>query len=304
MSKKTYGGQALIEGIMFAGKEHQVSAVRRVNGDIEFYELPKKKYKILSLFNKIPFVRGLSSVVESAALGAKHFDFSADCYDVDPDNPEKDELSNPGKVAMVIGVAAAGVLAFFLGSFIFTIVPMFLAAALMPIFPGHTAQILLEGFFNVLLLVIYMWIIAKTPLIKRVFQYHGAEHKLINTLEAGKELTVENIKKHSKLHYRCGSSFVIFSVFVSIALYFFFPTDDLAARLVSRIILIPVVMGVSYELLKLANAARNTKMLKFISYPGLWMQGLTTKEPTDDQIEVAIASFNRLIEIENGQKID
>lgn len=286
---------------MFAGKKNQVTAVRRKNGAIDFYELPKKEYKILKILNKVPFVRGLSSIIESAALGSKHFNFSADCFDVDPDNPEEAELSQPGKVAMVIGVAAAGVLAFFLGNFIFTVVPMFLAAALMPIFPGHVAQVLLEGFFNVLLLVIYMLIIAQTPIIKRIFQYHGAEHKLINTHEAGEDLTVENIKRHSKLHYRCGSSFMIFTVFVSIVLYLFFPTDDLAVRLMSRIILIPVVIGVSYEVLKIANAARNNKMLRFISYPGLWLQGLTTKEPTDEQIEVAILSFNRLIEIEEGQ---
>jgi len=137
-----------------------------------------------------------------------------------------------------------------------------------------------------------------TPFIRRVFQFHGAEHKVINAYERNLPLTVENIQAQSRLHYRCGSSFMLFTVIVGMFIYFLVPADPLWLRLVNRALLIPVVLGVSFEVLQLTNAVRNIPVLKYLGYPGLWLQLLTTKEPTDDQVEVAILSFEKLLEVE------
>ena len=137
-----------------------------------------------------------------------------------------------------------------------------------------------------------------TPLIKRVFQYHGAEHKVINAYENNLPMTVENVQAQSRLHFRCGSSFMLFTVIVGMFVYFLVPTDPFWLRIVNRILLIPVVLGISFEVLQLTNSLRNVPVLKYLGYPGLWLQLLTTKDPDDKQVEVAIASFERLLEIE------
>ncbi len=141
------------------------------------------------------------------------------------------------------------------------------------------------------------------PIIKRVFQYHGSEHKVINCYEAGLELTVENVQKQSRLHYRCGSSFILFTVVVGMFVYFLFPIDPLWLRVSIRILLIPVVIGISFEVLQGTNALRNIPVLKYLGYPGLWLQLLTTKEPKDDMVEVAICSFKKLHEVEKNPEI-
>ena len=164
-------------------------------------------------------------------------------------------------------------------------------------------QILLETGFKLTLLLSYLYLISLAPIIKRVFQYHGAEHKVINCYEAGLPLTVENVQKQSRLHYRCGSSFILFTVIVGLFVYFLVPTDPLWVRLVSRILLIPVVIGISFEVLQATNKVRNVPVLRYLGYPGLWLQLLTTKEPKNDQVEVAIASFNKLHEVEKNPQI-
>lgn len=139
-----------------------------------------------------------------------------------------------------------------------------------------------------------------TPIIKRLFQYHGAEHKVISAYEAGVELTVENVQRFSRLHYRCGSSFIIFTVIIGVVIYSmpFFTWDSIWERIWIRIVLLPVVLGVSYEVLRATNAVRDIPVLRFLGFPGLWLQLLTTKEPQNDQVEVSIASFNRMLELE------
>ena len=152
--------------------------------------------------------------------------------------------------------------------------------------------------FKLILLLTYISLISLTPFIKRVFQYHGAEHKVINAYENGLPLTVENVQAQSRLHFRCGSSFILFTVIVGMFIYFLVPTDPFWLRIVNRILLIPVVLGISFEVLQGTNALRNVPVLKYLGYPGLWLQLLTTKEPDDKQVEVAIASFEKLIEVE------
>lgn len=297
----TYGGQALIEGVMFGGKEHTVTAIRRKDDSIEYFHLPKEKNRTRAKLKKIPFVRGIVALIESAGIGSRHLTFSSDRYDVNPGEEKIQESEETSKLAMILGVAAVGVLSFLFGKFIFTLVPVFLAGALQFIVPGKTGQILLESLFKLILLLTYISLISMTPLIKRVFQYHGAEHKVINAYENGLPMTVHNVQSQSRLHYRCGSSFILFTVIVGMFIYFLVPTDPFWLRIVNRILLIPVVLGVSFEVLQLTNSLRNVPLLKYLGYPGLWLQLLTTKEPDDKQVEVAIASFERLLEVEvNG----
>lgn len=292
-----YGGQALVEGVMFGGKKDTVTAIRRKDDSIEYFHLPKKQHPLSAKLRKIPFLRGIVALIESAGIGTKHLTFSSDRYDVLPGEEEENE-EEPSKLAMIIGVAAVGVLSFLFSKFVFTLVPVFIAELFSPIAPGKTAQILLESFFKLALLLGYLGLISMTPFIRRVFQYHGAEHKVINAYERGLPLTVENIQAQSRLHYRCGSSFILFTVIVGMFIYFLVPTDPLWLRVVNRILLIPVVLGISFEVLQLTNAVRSIPVLKYLGYPGLWLQLLTTKEPDDEQVEVAILSFEKLLEVE------
>lgn len=305
LSKETpvYGGQALLEGVMFAGQDHMVTAIRRNDDSIDYYHLKKEKKPFFQKLKKIPFVRGVVALIESAGFGSRHLDFASSRYEVNPGEEEEAEGEEMSKLQMILGVAVVGVLSFLFGKFIFTLVPMFLAEFLKPWFPGKAVQILLETGFKLILLLAYLYFISMAPIIKRVFQYHGAEHKVINCYEAGMPLTVENVQKQSRLHYRCGSSFILFTVIVGLFVYFLVPTDPLWIRLLSRILLIPVVIGISFEVLQATNKVRNVPVLRYLGYPGLWLQLLTTKEPKDDQVEVAIASFNKLHEVEKNPEI-
>lgn len=293
--KPVYGGQAVVEGVMFGGKHHYVTAIRRKDRSVEYFHVPRKTNSALSIYKKIPFLRGIISIIEASANGSKHLNFSTERYDVDPNEEIVPKENEGSKLAMYLGVAAIGVISFLFGKFIFTLVPVFLAVLTKPIFPTDFEQVLVEGFFKLLLLLSYIYFVSLAPLIKRVFQYHGAEHKVINTFEAGKELTIENVQAHSRLHYRCGSSFILFTVIVGVFIYMLVPTTPLWLRIVDRLALIPVVLGVAFEVLQLTNKVRNVPVLKYLGLPGLWLQLLTTKEPNDDQVEVAILSFNELL---------
>lgn len=296
--KPLYGGQAVVEGVMFGGKHHTVTAIRRKDQSIEYYRLPRKSNRAFTLLKKIPFIRGIVAIIEASANGSKHLNFSAERYDLDPKNDHLIKEQETSKLTMVLGVAALGVISFLFGKFLFTLIPVFLAELTRPIFSSKFAQILVEGFFKLLLLLAYIYFISLTPIIKRVFQYHGAEHKVINTYENGKELTVENVQAHSRLHYRCGSSFILFTVIIGVFVYMLVPTEPLWVRVINRLALIPVVLGISFEVLQMTNRLRNVPILKYLGLPGLWLQLLTTKEPTNDQVEVAILSFKELLRLE------
>lgn len=297
-----YGGQAVIEGVMFAGKHVNVTAVRRKDQQITFYEVPKKPTPFLSKIKKIPFIRGIVGIVESAAKGSQHLTYSAEAYADDESNPEdKDKPKEKEKwnLTMILGVALVGVLSFVVGKLIFTLVPTLLESWIFgQVFENKILHNLLEGAIKIVFLLIYLWFISQTPLIKRLFQYHGAEHKVISAFEAGSDLTVADVQKYSRLHYRCGSSFIIFTVLVGVIIYSFFSWDTIGERIVQRIVLLPVVLGVSYEVLRWTNALRDIPVLKWLGVPGLWLQLLTTKEPNDDQVAVSIASFNRMRELD------
>lgn len=293
--KPAYGGQAVLEGVMFAGKHTYVTAIRRNDDSIEYFELKKKPSPLLSKLKKIPFLRGFIAIIEASMNGTQHLNFSAERFGVNPGEEEQAEEEKPSKFTFFFSLAIIGVLSFLFGKFVFTLVPVFLAEAFRFIVPGHLGQNLLEGLFKFIFLLSYIYFVSLTPAIKRVFMYHGAEHKVINTYEAGDELTVENVKRHSRLHYRCGSSFILFTVIVGMFIYYFFPSDPLWLRILCRLALIPVVLGVSFEVLQLTNKLRDVPVLRYLGYPGLWLQLLTTKEPDEKQIEVSILSFNEML---------
>ena len=291
VQKPIYGGQAVVEGVMFGGKHHTVTAVRRKDSTITYYHLPRKTAPIIQILKKIPFLRGIAALIQSSATGSKHLNFSSEQFE---DNEQTKETKEPSKLSLWLGVAAIGVLSFLFGKLLFTIIPVFLAALTKPVFQSDVAQIIVESVFKLILLLGYIYLVSLTPIVKRVFQYHGAEHKVINCFESGKELTISNVQASSRLHYRCGSSFILFTVIVGMFVYLLVPVDPLWVRIVNRILLIPVVLGIAFEVLQLTNKVRNVPVLRFLGYPGLWLQLLTTKEPSDDQVEVALASFNKL----------
>lgn len=291
---------------MFGGRHVNVTAVRRKSGEITFLEVPREEKQWVKKLRKIPFLRGIVSIIDSSAKGSKHLNYSAEAMADDELEPEerakqKEKEESGWSLSMIIGVAAVGVLSFVFGKVIFTLVPAVVEEFLFQDAFGHQSlHSLVEGLIKVLFLLVYLWLMSQTPIIKRLFQYHGAEHKVISAYEAGEELTPANVQKYSRLHYRCGSSFIILTVIVGIVLYSLpiFSWDSLWERIYIRLLLLPLVIGISFELLRLTNAVRDIPVLRFLGYPGLWLQLLTTKEPNDEQVEVSIASFNRMRELD------
>jgi uncharacterized protein YqhQ len=302
--KPVYGGQAVIEGVMFAGQYVNVTAVRKKStGEIVFYEVPRKPETWMRKLKKIPLVRGIVAIIEASARGSQHLNFSSEVYAADElgeaEAPKEEKKSLSNSVTMILGVAVIGVISFLFGKFVFTLVPAFLEQLLFKdLFKNQVLHNLLEGLIKIIFLMVYIYVIALTPLIRRLFQYHGAEHKVITAYEADLDLTVENVQQFNTLHYRCGSSFIVFTVLIGVLLYSFLHYDSMVERLVQRIYMLPLVIGVSFEVLRFTNALRDIPVLRYAGYPGLWLQKLTTKEPTDDQVEVSIASFNRMLELD------
>lgn len=315
MSKKNspmYGGQAVVEGVMFGGKKYTVTAIRRKDKSIEYYELPNNEHKFVKNMKKIPLIRGIVTLIMSAANGSRHLNFSTERFDEEPEEKveesQKESKSDLGsKITMILGVAVVGVLSVLFGKALFTALPAFLAGALFgELVPNQFYNTLIEGTIKIILLIAYIYAIGQAPFIKRLFQYHGAEHKVINAFESGEELTADNVKKYSRFHYRCGSSYTIFTVIVGVIIYslynqFISPYDSVIDRVLQRLILIPVVIGFSYETLRITNVVRDYPILKWLGYPGIWLQLLTTKEPDTEQIEVSIAAFNRMRELDENQ---
>lgn len=299
-----YGGQAVMEGVMFGGKHVNVTAVRRKSGEITFLEVPKDDKPWVQKLRKIPLIRGIVSIIDSSAKGSKHLNYSAEAMAEDETTPEefakqKEKEDSKLSLTMIVGVAIVGILSFIMGKIIFTLVPAVLEQYLFQhAFQGYVLHTLVEGIIKIFLLLIYLWAISQTPVVKRLFQYHGAEHKVISAYEAGEELTPSNVQKYSRLHYRCGSSFIILTVIVGVIIYSLFTWDNVWERMYIRLLLLPVVIGVSFELLRFTNSVRDIPVLRFLGYPGLWLQLLTTKEPNDEQVEVSIASFNRMREVD------
>lgn len=287
------GGQAVIEGIMMMNRDDYAVAVRRPDGEIEVkkdkYESITNKAKIL----KLPFIRGVFHFADSMILGMKTLTFSASFF-------EDDEDSEPSRFEQfldrVFGEKLEGaimtfvmVLSFILAIGIFMILPLILANFFRNFITSEHVMAVLEGVIRIVIFILYIKLVSRMEDIRRTFMYHGAEHKCINCVEHGHPLTLEYVRSSSKEHKRCGTSFILIVMVISILFFMVIRIDNIGLRMLSRIILIPVIAGVSYEILQLAGRS-NSKLMDIVSRPGMWMQGLTTKEPDDSMIEVAIAA--------------
>ncbi|CUU45636.1 peptide chain release factor N(5)-glutamine methyltransferase [Clostridium beijerinckii] len=304
MERRDVGGQAVIEGVMMRGSKNLATAVRTPKGNIEIdfkdNRPVTKKYPILN----IPFLRGFFVLVESMKVGMESLNYSASFLEEDNEEPSKFEKWLDDKLGEKVNSVLMAITMFI--SFLFAI-GLFVAlpTGIASVFKGagisNVMLNLIEALIRIVILLLYMFFISKLNDIYRVFQYHGAEHKTIFCYEAMEELTVENVRKQSRLHPRCGTNFLFLVMFVSIIVFSFTGWGGIVERLALRIVLIPVVTGISYEIIKWLG--KNDSILaQIIAYPGLKLQLLTTKEPDDSQIEVAIASLKAAEGIKDPNK--
>ncbi len=289
MKSSGIGGQAVIEGVMMQNQDVYAVAVRKPDGEIEVakdtWQTFTKKHRALN----VPFVRGIFNFIDSMRLGMKILSFSASFYEEEEEEKGKDEK----KESVIMGIAMAAAVVLGLG--IFFVLPMFLSNLFRRVIESRALMGFIEGVIRLAIFVGYVLLISLMKDIRRVFMYHGAEHKCINCVEHGLDLTLENVKKSSKQHKRCGTSFLLFVVFVSILFSMVIQVDDVWLKALLRILLIPVIAGISYEILKLAGRSDNW-LINLISKPGLLLQRLTTREPEDDMIEVAIRSVEEVFD--------
>ncbi|MCI9634794.1 MAG: DUF1385 domain-containing protein [Hungatella sp.] len=293
------GGQAVIEGIMMKNKQEYATAVRKPDGEIEVekdtYVSMTEKVKLFSL----PFIRGVFSFADSMILGMRTLTFSASFF-------EDDEEEEPGRIEKWLDekfgeklekVLMPAVMAFSVVAavVIFMILPLGISGLIRPLVGSDTVMAFLEGLIRLGIFIAYIKVISNMEDIRRTFMYHGAEHKCINCIEHGLELNVDNVRASSKQHKRCGTSFLIIVMMISIVFFMVVRVDGFFLKMISRILLIPVIAGVSYEFLRLAGRS-DSKLVNLLSKPGMWMQNMTTKEPDDSMIEVAIAAVEAVFD--------
>lgn len=289
MADFQYGGQAVIEGVMMRGPSSRAIAVRLPEGGIAIDEK-----NIGSITNKYPFlkwplIRGVVALVESLLIGIEALSYSANQA-----LGEEEELSKT-EMVLTIGFALA------LAVVLFVIIPTGAAHFLQGFVKGSLAQNLVEGVIRLGVFLLYVVLIGRMQDIKRVFQYHGAEHKVINAYEAGEELTPKRVQSYSTFHPRCGTSFLLIVLVLSIFLFALLGEQVLWWRITSRILLLPVLAGISYEALKLSARYADNFLCKILISPGRWLQGLTTGEPDESQVEVAITAFGAVLKESENQ---
>ncbi|MEG2439951.1 MAG: DUF1385 domain-containing protein [Acetivibrio sp.] len=304
MKPSGIGGQAVIEGVMMKNQDVYAIAVRKPDKTIdvkkEEYVSIQKKYK----FTKLPIIRGVVSFVESMVIGMKTLTYSASFFEEEETKPTKLE-ENFGKIfkgkaeSVIMGFTVC--LSILIAVGVFMILPFFIAEIFKKMTDNTTILAVIEGIIRITIFIAYAVLISFVKDIKRVFMYHGAEHKTINCVENGLPLTVSNVKKQSKHHKRCGTSFMLVVMFISILFFIFIRVDNMWLRVLYRILLVPVIAGISYEFIRLAGKG-NSPLVNLFSKPGMWMQALTTKEPDDSMIEVAIASVEAVFDWEKYQK--
>lgn len=300
MKSSGIGGQAVVEGIMMRnGSEYSV-AVRKENGEIE---VKKETYKGVGskckLF-RLPFIRGIFSFVDSLVLGMKSLNYSASLFmedgeEEEPGRFEKWLQKKFGDKAEKVIMDLTMVISIILAMGIFMVFPTWVSTLMKPLLGNGIWMALFEGVLRIAIFIAYVGLISLMPDIKRTYMYHGAEHKCINCIEHGLPLTVENVMKSSKEHKRCGTSFLLIVMVISILFFLVIRPETLWLRLVSRILLIPVIAGVSFEFLRLAGNSDNP-VVNLLSKPGLMLQGLTTKEPDEKMAEVAICAVEAVFD--------
>jgi uncharacterized protein YqhQ len=288
--KHSYGGQAVIEGVMIRGRSSVVTAVRRPNGEIAVDAKPVPSI-YTSKLRRIPFTRGIVILIESMVLGIKSLLLSANFAMEE----EAEEIPTKAIWGMMATAAILVIVLFF-------IAPLFLTKLVNSYIPNSLLFQVIEGVIRLAIFVGYLKLISLMPDIKRVFTYHGAEHKTVNAYEAGVPMEVESIKKYSRAHVRCGTSFLFVVLIVAIVLFAFVGRPALWIMVLSRIVLIPVIMAFGYEVIYFGARHTGNRIVKIILAPGLWLQSLTTGEPDDKQIEVAIASMSKALELDRAEE--
>lgn len=281
MEKPLIGGQAVIEGVMMRGFGKVATAVRKPDGKIDLQVSPVNSIADRFPILKIPFLRGSVTLFESLVLGIRSLSFSAQSA-----GEEEEQLTDAELIGTIF-------FAFALAAILFLAIPTAAAKFLHTLTEDPFMLNLAEGFLRLIIFFAYIFAISRLKDIQRVFQYHGAEHKTIFCYEADLPLTVENVKKFPRLHPRCGTAFLLIVMVVSIFVFAFLGWPELWLRILSRIILLPVVAGISYEIIRFAGRSKNS-LVRIAILPGLWLQYLTTREPDDSMIEVAIASIDAI----------
>ncbi|HLK68154.1 MAG TPA: DUF1385 domain-containing protein [Bryobacteraceae bacterium] len=295
------GGQAVMEGVMMRAPHSYCVAVRRKSGEIITQEMPlprmSEQYKIF----KYPIFRGLGTLYQALKLGGRALKFSAE--NVALDDPSFNKNQEKPKEVPAWAVAAPVLFSFLFYIFAYKFVPLFLATKLKAIYPilgNHFAFNVVDGVIRLAILLTLLAVLSRMKDIRRVFEYHGAEHKVVFNFESGQPVNVDNAQKFTTFHPRCGTSFLFVVFFLCIPAYALLPFDGFAAKFIARILLIPVIAGLSYELIRFA-AKRRGSFLATLAAPGLWMQRITTKPPSDEQAAVAIRALEGAMSLEESQ---
>ena len=288
------GGQAVMEGVMMKNGDRYAVAVRKPDQEISVESFDYKGIIKNETLKKAPIIRGVLNFIDSLVLGMRSLMYSASFFEDEEENQKKSESEDSGKKENE-GMGLTVVFSIILAVGIFMVLPYYISLLFQRFIASKTVLAVIEGVIRLAIFVGYVVIISLMEDIKRVFMYHGAEHKCINCIEHGMELTVENVRKSSRQHKRCGTSFLLFVMIVSIIFFAFIKVDSGVLRLLLRLALIPVIAGVSYEFIRLAGRSDNI-IVNFLSKPGLWLQNLTTREPDDAMIEVGIASVEAVFD--------
>ena len=295
MKSSNIGGQAVLEGIMMKNGPTYAVAVRKPDGEIEVKTDEYKSVIKWEKLTKIPFVRGVFNFIDSMVLGMKTLTYSASFFEEETDIEltEEEAIKQQKKEDLIMGITMVVSVVIALG--LFMVLPYFISNLFKNIITSRFLRTVLESLVRIGLFVVYILAVSQMKDIQRTFMYHGAEHKCINCIEHGLELNVENVRKSSKQHKRCGTSFLFFVMLVSVIVCFFITAESQIVRVVIRLALLPVIAGISYELIKLAGSSTNP-VVELLSKPGMALQNLTTKEPEDDMIEVAIRAVEEVFD--------
>ncbi|MCX8277755.1 MAG: DUF1385 domain-containing protein [Dehalococcoidia bacterium] len=287
-----YGGQAVIEGVMIRGQTRAALAVRRPDGIIVRRSIPLESWANSTLRN-IPLLRGVLVLLETLLVGMKSLTISANEAAAD-ENPDEDQQLSSVAMAMLLTVSLV------LGVVIFFLIPVFVSRLVDNAGANDFIANLVEGGIRLGLFIGYVWVIGKMNDIKRVFGYHGAEHMVVHANEAGEPLTIQSVRRFPPAHPRCGTSFLMTVVLVSIIMFMFFPRDPFWFLVVSRIVLVPIIAGISYEFIRFAGTHQNNIWIRMISSPNILLQDLTTRQPDEGMMEVAITAIEYAIEMDKG----
>jgi uncharacterized protein YqhQ len=284
-----YGGQAVLEGVMMRGRDHWAVAVRRPQGDLHIeghgIDSIAKRYRVL----RWPGLRGVIALGQALSIGIKALTISAN------QSAEEEEKLTPRQMAFSMTIA----LVIFIGVFI--VLPAVVSNFARDQVGSGILLNVAEGIFRVLLFLAYLWLIGRMKEIHRVFEYHGAEHKTIAAYEHGDELEPSSVDRYSTLHVRCGTNFLIIVMILTVFVFAFFGTPSLPWRIGSRVLAIPIIAGLAFEALRLGARFHRSRIMRALMAPGLWLQKITTKPPSVDQIEVAIASFRKVRTMEGAE---